>query len=344
MNVDLFTPVAHYNQRWSGSIAIVSPGHIPTVDFYITSRLKGVDSSNVFRFETLDIDAAASALPMGTFVIIVRHTSSAWIKFIEAHSNLWSGVAYLMDDDIPNAILCRDIPFDYAMWTSSRYLQVRKGLARVCDRVWLSTEPLMKRYKHVKAHLMPPQYFGEMRKATPAGVKRWGYHGTRVHKREIKWLLPIVSAVQEALPEAEFEVFGDGSVARQFRGIPRVHVIPAMSWVDYLQYCDSANLAVSLAPMLKGRFNDARSYTKAFDIARCGAIGVFSMSEPYHALQAGSGASVLQNNQAQWVKEIVSLLQDDAMRLEKYQQFSQWIEDHSSHQSLSAVISPSSKR
>ena len=344
MLTDLFTPNAHYDQQWSGAVAIISPGHIPTVDFYIASRLSDVNPDAVFRFESLKIDVQADALPLGTFIIIARHTSATWLDFIKGNQQRWSGVAYLMDDDIPNAIGCRDIPLDYALWTAWRYLNVKRGLAKVCDRLWLSTEALRVRYGSQHTRLVSPQYFGEARAAAPVGNRRWAYHGTRIHQREMKWLLPIVSAVQEALPTAEFEIFGDAKVEKLFKAVPRVKVLAPLPWVDYINYCCSANIAVGLAPMLAGQFNAVRSYTKAFDIARCGAVGVFSISEPYLALQDCLGATVLQNNQAQWVKEIVSLLKDDAMRVEKYQQFLQWIDDHSSHQSLSALISPSSKR
>lgn len=341
MIVDLFNPSVHYGEQWSGTVAVISPTHIPTVDFYITSRLDDVDSSAIFQFASPHVHAGANALPIGTFVVIVRHASAAWLRFIKDNRHRWSGVAYLMDDDIPNAICCRDIPIDYALWTSSRYLRARRGLAAVCDRLWLSTEGLKARYHQMSSQLLSPQYVGQMREAAPIGNKRWAYHGTRIHRREIKWLLPIVKAVQQAIPEAEFEVFGDASIARLFRGIARVKVMDPVPWAAYMRYCDSANIAVALAPMLPGRFNDVRSYTKAFDIARCGAVGVFSESEAYAALQTGLGdfgATLLPNDQTQWVQEVIKLLQNDDLRLRQYQQLVSWIESHSTDKSFSALI------
>lgn len=338
MLTDLFTPNAHYDQQWSGAVAIISPGHIPTVDFYITSRLSDVNPDAVFRFESLKLDAKADALLLGTFIIIVRHTSAAWLKFIKAHPQRWSGVAYLMDDDIPNAIGCRDIPFDYALWTTGRYLSAKRGLAKVCDRLWLSTEALQMRYQQHHTELVSPQYIGATRTAAPVGSRRWAYHGTRIHQREIKWLLPIVAEVQKTLPDAEFEVFGDHSVKRLFKAIPRVKVMAPLPWTDYLSHCHSTNIAVGLAPMLAGQFNAVRSYTKAFDIARCGAIGVFSISEPYDALQDCLGATVLQNNQELWAKQIINLLQNDELRLKNYEHFLTWIQHHSNCQTISALI------
>ena len=341
MKPDLFIPSAHYHQQWSGAVAIIAPEQIPTVDFYICARLDESNIGTVFRFESLQFDAKADTLPVGTFLIVVRHTSAAWLRFIKANQQRWSGVAYLMDDDIPGALVCRDIPFDYALWTSGRYWLAKNGLKQVCDRLWLSTKALSERYASRGASLLQPAYVGRIRPAAPIGNRKWAYHGTRIHIRELKWLVPIVAAVQEALPRAEFEVFGDAKVARLFSGVPRVKVMAPLPWVDYLDYCYTTNIAVGVAPMLAGPFNAVRSCSKAFDIARCGAVGVFSSCEPYAALESCLGATTLDNDQEQWVNAIVNLLQNDALRIEQYEQFLLWIKAQSNHEDLSTLISAS---
>jgi hypothetical protein len=341
---DLFTPMARYDQQWCGAVAIFSPGVIPTVDFYLTARLDNPKVKAVFRFEDLAFNTDANDLPVGTFIVIVRHTSGAWLDFIKANQQRWSGVAYLMDDDIPAAWWCRDIPLDYALWTTGRYWLTRKSLAKVCDRIWVSTAVLKTRYQSSHVALLRPQYVGTFSGAASVGCRRWAYHGTRMHQREMKWLVPIVAAVQTALPEAEFEVFGDVLVERLFKDIPRVNVMPPLPWADYLRHCASADIAVGLAPMLDGRFNAARSYSKAFDIARCGAVGVFSDSEPYADLNAGAGATVLQNTPDAWVQAIIKLLQDDDVRRNNHQQFLQWIKAQFSCDDLSTFICASANQ
>jgi hypothetical protein len=334
----LFTPNVSYTEKWCGAVAIFSSGAIPTVDFYLATRLKNVDPDLLFIFDCLDFDAAARQLPVGTFVVIVRHTSALWLKFIEQYRHLWSGVAFLMDDDIPGAIWCRDIPFDYACWTTKRYLIAKGGLAKVCDRIWLSTDALRVRYAKVKSQLVSPQIFGVLRDASPVGTRRWGYHGTRIHKRELDWLVTVVKRVHQEEPEAEFEVFGNHSVVSKFSGIPRVTVLPTMPWADYVAHCYASNLAVGLAPMLPGRFNQVRSCAKAFDIVRCGAVGVFSISEPYAPLQKCAGVALLQNDQDVWVEEVLNLLRNDALRLSRYEQFLGWIEKNSQDISFESLI------
>lgn len=334
----LFTPNVRYTEKWCGVVAILSSGFVPTIDFYLTTRLKHSDPNSLYIYDALNFDVAAQQLPAGTFVVIVRHTSVVWLQFLEEYRHLWSGVAYLMDDDIPGALWCRDVPFDYARWSTKRYLIAKRGLSKVCDRIWMSTEGLRARYGNVRSKLVTPQNFGISRKVTPVGVKRWGYHGTRIHKRELDWLVPVVKRVQQAEPEAEFEVFGDDRIARKFMGISRVTVLSPVSWVDYVAHCYASSLAVGLAPMLPGRFNRVRSYAKAFDIARCGAVGVFSISEPYGPLQECVGAMLLHNDQDAWVEEILNLLRSDALRLKRYEQFVNWIESNSQDVSFETLI------
>lgn len=334
----LFTPNARYTKEWNGAVAVFSLGAIPTIDFYLATRLKNINPESLFIFDSLDFDIAAQRLPVGTLVVIVRHTSPAWLRFIEDYCHLWSGVAFLMDDDIPGAVWCRDIPFAYARRTTQRYLSINSVLAKVCDQIWLSTEALRNRYKRISTKLVSPQSFGVPRQASPSGVKRWGYHGTYVHKQELDWLVSLVKQVHQSEPEAEFEVFGDDRTAYKFRGVPRVTVLPPMPWIDYVAHCYASNLAVGIAPMLPGRFNQVRSYAKAFDIARSGAVGIFSICEPYAPLQECAGAILLENDQDVWAKEVLSLLQNDALRLNRYEQFLSWVENNSQDVSLESLI------
>ena len=322
----LFKPVARNGAVWTGSVIVLAPGDIPTTDFYVSPRLGGLSPDRVLRFDSRRLDAGAEHLPAGSFVIIVRHASAAWLGLLERSREKWSGVAFLMDDDLPGAWRCGDVPLDYGLWTTGRYLRARRGLARVCDRIWMSTEALRQRFPYVPSTLVVPLAFDTRPTgAAPEGVRRWGYHGTRVHGRELRWLVPVVESVQKAVPKAEFEVFGDRSVERLFAHVPRVRVLTPCSWPGYVAHCHASNLAVGVAPMLPGRFNALRSHTKIFDIARCGAVGLFSDRPPYSEALAGSGAVLLPDDRERWAVEITRLLENDDLRLSRYRQLQSWV-------------------
>jgi hypothetical protein len=315
----LFAPRARYLCSWSGKVLVLAPGEIPTLDFYLRSRLSNRPDSNrpncswEYRGSLADF-ADTPALDDGTFVVLVRHAGKAWLRALAQQAERLSGVAYLMDDDIPAAWRCADVPLDYGFWTSGRYWMARSGLARVCDRVWVSTPELARRYGTGPASVLPPLPFDPPAQVAPVGCRRWAYHGTRVHHRELKWLVPVVKAVQTRCPEAGFEVFGNAAVAALFAGIPRVTLLPPRPWPEYLAHARAHPLAVGLAPLLPGRFNAARSHVKMFDIARSGGVGIFSEGEPYASALTGSGAILLPNDSLRWADEIVALLKDDARR------------------------------
>ena len=334
----LFSSAANYRQPWSGSVAVLAPGAIPTTDFYLTPRLRNVAADLLFHFDSRHLDESAKCLPVGTFIVIVRHAGPEWLNFLYKHREHWSGVAFLMDDDIPGAWRSSDVPFHYGTRTTGRYLRVRHMLSQVCDRVWKSTEALRKRHSQVKSVVVGPLDFDPGRAPAPEGTRRWGYHGTPVHIREIRWLIPVVAKVHQAVPEAQFEVFGNHKVKKLFAGISRVEVKPYRTWREYHEYSRTHKLAVGMAPLLPGRFNAVRSHTKAYDIARCGAVGVFSAREPYMKAMAGAGVALLPDNPAVWAAEVIRLLQDDALRLHRFDMAREWMDAHFVHGDIADLI------
>ncbi len=317
----MFKPTACYQMEWSGHVIALAPGDIPTVDYYVTPRMGEVTGESLRCLDSRRTPMRAEPFAIGTFVVIVRHASPAWLAWIEKNQDCWSGVAFLMDDDIPGAWRCSDVPLDYGLWTSSRYWLTKRRLARVCDRIWMSTDCLRRRFAQIPTTLVKPRAFASRSVGpSPAGTRRWGYHGTRIHQRELRWLVPVVENVQHAITDAEFEVFGDRHVERLFAHIPRVKVLRPCVWPEYVAHCLRSSLAVGLAPILPGRFNRERSHTKAFDIARCGAAGLFSNRDHYATALANNEVSLLPDRHTVWTDEVIRLLQDDEQRLARHQQ------------------------
>lgn len=324
----MFKPLASYRTAWSGSVVILAPGHIPTVDFYLTPRLTRLAPGSVTCFDSSQSVSVLDKLPIGSFVVIVRHASPGWLSVLEQNRHRLSGVAFLMDDDLPSAWCCSDVPLDYGLWTTGRYLIAKSGLAKVCDRVWMSTEALREKFQHIPSSLVEPLAFGWRRSGpAPIGSRRWGYHGTRIHKDELPWLVPLVAKVNNVVPNAEFEIFGDRKVERLFAHVPRVTVLQPRPWPEYVAHCYRSELAIGLAPILPGRFNAMRSHVKAFDIARCGAVGVFSNRPPYATAIEADTAVLLPDDRDAWAAQVIALLQDDTARLTRYMQMSAYLNE-----------------
>nr|VFJ65871.1 MAG: hypothetical protein BECKDK2373C_GA0170839_11376 [Candidatus Kentron sp. DK] len=98
----------------------------------------------------------------GTLVIIVRHASRAWLRYLSSRQSDLAGVAYLMDDDIPGILGCPALPLRYAVKTAARYLIIRSLLGALCHDIWVATPYLQQKYRSVPTRVVPPLYVGPL--------------------------------------------------------------------------------------------------------------------------------------------------------------------------------------
>lgn len=315
-----FVPRASYATPWSGHVVVVAPDDLPTTHYYLEARLAALPPGAVRRANALAPESAEqiAELPGGSFVVIVRHASAAVLEALLARRASLAGVAFLVDDDLPNAWRCRDLPRAYAVRTSWRYWQRSGLLGRVCDRLWVSTPALAERCppgSRERVRILPPCWHGAAPQPAAAGNRQWFYHATASHRSEAEWLRPVVAQVQARCQEAVFEIVGGDTIERAFRGIPRVRVVAQRPWSTYHRHCAERRMAVGVAPLLDRPFNRYRAPVKVFDIARLGAVGVFSDAPAYRgAVRDGETGYLLGMNVADWVESIDALLRDDERR------------------------------
>ena len=260
-------------------------------------------------------------------VVIVRHAPLRWLRWLEEQKEQLSRVVFLIDDDIPAAILASELPFGYAVKTAWRYCRTRRLLARLCSEVWVSTPELARRYAASSPRLLEPRYVDELSTGEPDAIVYF-YHGSWAHRREIEWLVPIVRRIQEEVPHAWFEIFGTDRVRHLFKGIPRVRIVHPMPWKDYLAYAGTVRYQLGLAPCFDTKFNRARSHSKVFDITRLGAAGIYSNVIPYaENVVHGKTGFLCANDQDKWIAQITMLLQDQDMRNCLYQGAQDWCDN-----------------
>lgn len=298
------------------NVFAIALSRTPTVDYYLTSRWE-YDPVVEGKLLYPGANNGSVRLPVPGHWVIVRHAPVWWASLLRFR------LIWLMDDDLPLAWRTPDVPRLYGLRTSLRYFALRTLLNRRDLKLWVSTPELQRRYPGAK--LVPPRWFGPMPTRAPDDCLRWGYHGSPVHHREPAWLVPVVERVQRRVPEAVFEIFGGRRTKRLFSGVPRVEVLPPRSWTDYLAHARAHPLAVGLAPLLPGPFNAARSHTKAFDILRTGAVGVFSAREPYVSAMRGSGGMLVGDDPAAWEDVVVRLLTDPGERARRFARDLQWL-------------------
>jgi hypothetical protein len=147
------------------------------------------------------------------------------------------------------------------------------------------------------------------------GLLRVFYHGTASHDSEKRWLRPIVAEAVRRNVRLVFEIIGGQGVYRLYRGLPRVNVVHQMPWSAYQAFTAIPGRHVGLAPLLDSPFNRARSYTKFFDITRCGAVGIYSPNGACaEVIRHGVDGLVIALDPEAWVEGILALVDDEPMR------------------------------
>ncbi len=330
-----------YHGRPVRSVLVLEPGAVPTTSYYVRSRIPyGLECR---RVNSLRVPDASVSIPEGTWVIIVRHASRSWLKHLAGNANRLARVTYLKDDDISAVFAAKELPWHYALRTGWRYLRTKDLLSKVVSDIAVSTQELADRYVESKPQIWEPHYI----EATAQGERPlvYFYHATLTHAREIKWLVPIVRRVQQAVPNALFEIIGGGSVARMFSGIPRVRVLHTMNWPDYQSYIASIRHDVGLAPLMNNSFNRARSHTKLYQITGAGAAGIYSDVLPYADKIINGQTGVLCGNRRYlWVRAIVALLKDQPRRKFLYDNAEIWCHKRQGNSLKNDVAAHSKKR
>jgi glycosyltransferase involved in cell wall biosynthesis len=229
-------------------------------------------------------------------------------------------VIYFMDDDLLDwkALLSVPSPYAFRLWRKAT--SKRKWVLSSCSELWVSTPYLAQKYSTWNPRLLRPIASGPLLdrpwinlinspSLDSANPVRICYHGTWSHRDDMKWLAPVIAEVQRRCLNTVFEVIGGDRVARIFKGIPRVCVLPTMSWPDYLKHTQTVRQDIGLAPLRDTLFNRGRGPIKFFDYARAGAVGIYSAGPAFSEFVSHEvDGYVLRNDPELWVNTIANLV------------------------------------
>lgn len=316
----LFQPTASY-PRPIRRIVVLHRGVSPTTDIYIRARLK--HAACPVTYEDIRTRPPGAAFDDGTFVVLVRYLNPPWAWALWRARRWLSGVAYLVDDDIPQARHDPSLPRDYARKVSLFWILFRPFLARVVSEVWVTSSGLQQAYGGPRVHRMDPLYIGPTSKRAsnrapgpPEQPVRIFYHGGRTHAADQAWLNAVIAQVQARRDNTVFEIFGDAATARLYADIPRCRVVHRRAWSDYLTYASGERLDIGLAPAVAGAYNAARSFNKAYDITRAGGAGIYADVPSFREFVTHDqeGLLVAADEPTAWVEAILALVDDPGRR------------------------------
>lgn len=279
----------------------------PSVDYFVLPAL-AVTGHRVVRCDLRNLPAAADL--EGASVIFVRYVSPAWIKLIEAARSRLHELVFFMDDDVLDVGASTGMPWRYR-FKLARLAAWRAGwLKRMGAVLWVSTPQLQNKYAAWHPELVLPAPL-----ASPADVCRVFYHGSASHDAEIRWLRPVMEEVLRRDERIVFEIVGGRDVYRMYRGLPRISVVNPMKWPAYQSFLSMPGRHIGLAPLHDLPFNRARSYTKFFDITRCGAAGIYSPDGAYAGVvRHGVEGLLVPLQQDAWAEAILDLARNEPLR------------------------------
>lgn len=279
----------------------------PSTEYFVLPALLA-GGARVVRCGPNDLPAVEDLA--GTTVVFMRYVPSPWVKLVESARSRLGRLVFFMDDDVLDVRASVGMPLRYR-FKLARLAAWRKGwLRRQGVDLWVSTRYLQQKYAEWYPRLVLPSP-----SSGPADMRRVFYHGSASHKAEIRWLLPVMEEALQRDERLAFEIVGGRDVYRLYRGLPRVNVVHPMRWPAYQAFLAMPGRHIGLAPLLNSPFNRARSYTKFFDITRCGAVGIYSPgSASADVVSHGIDGVVTVLEQSAWVEVILTLAHDEVLR------------------------------
>lgn len=309
----------HWPQNTLRQWLVLQQSDNPSTDYYIRPRLQ--ESGLPVSYKNIDKDLPHFGdLAPGTGVVIVRYLNSRWVSALRTHRSQLSQVAYFMDDDLLRPKHWVGLPRAYVKKLNKYCAAFIPDILTLSSEYWFSTEELRQRYSFKTAQVISPRpLVGDAHGPSllhPLGERgpiQMFYHGSATHQAEMEWLFPIIGALLKKCPDLHFELIGNHTINQKFRHLPRTRILHPLSWHNYISHCHTLHGHIGLAPILPSPFNGGRSHSKIYDIARCGAVGIYSTPSPYvDAIAHGEDGLLLKNDPDLWVETIHELVNDRA--------------------------------
>ena len=279
----------------------------PSTDFFVLPAFQA-GGYRVVKCGKADLPAPADLID--AIVLFVRYVPTAWLRLVEAVRPQLRRLVFFMDDDVLDGHVSKGLPLGYR-FKLARFGAWRKSwLQQQRAELWVSTPFLQKKYIAWQPRLVLPSPLLGFK-----DIRRVFYHGSSSHAEEISWLRPVMDKVLRRDERLAFEIVGGFDVYRLYRGVPRVHIVQPMKWPAYQAFLSTPGRHIGLAPLLSSSFNRARSYTKFFDITRCGAVGIYTPNSLCaEVVNHGVDGLIVRQDQDAWADAILHIAEDDLFR------------------------------
>ncbi len=268
----------------------------------------------------MEVDSAqppdpASLLELGScrLLVVVRYLPRPWMAAVQRLRRGGTEVAFLMDDDLLDPAVIRELPSAYRRRIWQRITRLHRRLPGLVDRLWVTSAALAEKYAPLGVERLPLHPHPDLLAERPR--LQLAYLGTSAHGAEFAWLLPLLEELQRRYAHTHVELFGDHQINRRFRALPRVRILHPMRWPNFLAETGSHRIDILLTPLLASPFNASRAPVKVIDAARCGAAGLYSDRAPYRGfVRDGLDGLLLDDEPSSWLAGIERLIADPGER------------------------------
>ena len=289
-------------------VFLVEERNNPSSDYFVYPAL-AFNGFKIIRYDFLSIpqpDELNNAV-----VIFIRYLPKNWARLIKDNRNRLKALIFFMDDDVFDVSSTAGMSWLYRYKLASLSARHVNWLRQQKAELWVSTPYLQQKYASWQPKLALPSPV-----ETAKNPIRVFYHGSpATHKPEIAWLHPVIKEVLDSNNHIAFEIIGGATVNRLYKNLPRVNIIHPMKWPSYQTFISNSGRQIGLVPQLDLPFNRARSYTKFFDIQRCGAVGIYSPNSACAKIvDPNIDGLIVDLDQKAWSEAILKLANDETLR------------------------------
>lgn len=295
-------------------IIAIRAGANPSFDYFLAPRL----ASSTIPFEIRELDhppdrAPAARLWDGALLLFCRYLTSAWLDAVDRYANDIAGVALFLDDDMDALFADWRVPAWYRARLFRFHLRYRWRLRGRLDCLLLSNPQIASRHEVDRPQLLSPLPGADDEPIALAARlrRRVAFHSTSVHRREHRWLQPVLEAALTQDTEFEADVTAAWPLRPLWRGLPRTQIAIPLGWPAFRTETAQRGADLLLAPLLPAPANTARAATKRIDAMRLGAALLVNDASVYKPIGEEFALGMCVSCEPElWSRAIVKLTRD----------------------------------
>ncbi|MBV1868821.1 MAG: hypothetical protein KUG69_13090 [Marinosulfonomonas sp.] len=242
----------------------------PTADLYFAWPCADLLKDGVIRC------LAPTVYLAGRTLIVIRHALGL------QQSVSFDRLIYVIDDDWRAGLAGSGLPLAYRAKLALVEARAARHLEKLADTIVVSSPRLATRYRHIwpgkNVIQMSPAWPLPQSRPAKTSVRAIAYLGAWTHQRDFGLIAPALKLLLDRHPDVSFTLSANVNAGPFWANHPQTKIVPALPWNDYLAWLIEQRFDIGLYPLRDTGFNRARSVSKLFEYALCGAAVVASDS------------------------------------------------------------------